>query len=97
MVAQMFRASFRSLADPFRGHVCIPCRVNRIGAPVGRLRQFHRMPVLRDENSDSKPGSHLNDSLKSKPEQTQGSEPSNKVRKATVCSVAQLCKIGRLT
>lgn len=64
MVVQMFRASFRSLADPLRGHVCVPCRVNRISAPVSRLRQFHRMPVLRDEHSDNKPESHVNDTPK---------------------------------
>lgn len=49
-LACMLRYSFRAVADPARGHVCLSCLTRRYGAP-SLLRQFHYSPTLRSISS----------------------------------------------
>lgn len=49
-LACMLRSSFRAVADPARGHVCLSCLTRRYGAP-STLRRFHYTPTLRSISS----------------------------------------------
>ncbi|KAJ5986758.1 mitochondrial translation protein [Penicillium sp. IBT 35674x] len=50
----MLRSSFRAVADPARGHVCLSCLTRRYGAP-STLRRFHYTPTLRSISSGDQP------------------------------------------